>query len=81
MFGHADPATGVESAPALELVRLAIPRRVYTSAHLRYVAESVIQIHRDRESLRGLRIRHAAPYLRHFTAELEEVPPRPVHAG
>lgn len=81
MFGHADPATGAETAPALELVRLAVPRRVYTSAHLRYVAESVIQIFRDRESLRGLRIRHAAPYLRHFTADLEEVPPKPVHAG
>ena len=81
MFGHADPATGIESAPALELVRLAIPRRVYTSAHLRYVAESVIQIYREREALRGLRIRHAAPYLRHFTADLEEVPPKPVHAG
>ena len=81
MFGHADPATGQEAGPALELVRLAIPRRVYTSAHLRYVAESVIQIYKDREALRGLRIRHAAPYLRHFTADLEEVPPKPVHAG
>ena len=81
MFGHADPATGIETSPVLELVRLAIPRRVYTSAHLRFVAESVIRIYRERETLRGLRIRHAAPYLRHFTADLEEVPPRPVHAG
>ncbi len=78
MFAHRDPASGREVAPALELVRLAVPRRVYTSAHLRYVADSVIAIHRQREALRGLRITHAAPYLRHFTAALEELPARPV---
>jgi tryptophanase len=77
MFAHRDPASGREVAPALELVRLAVPRRVYTSAHLRYVADSVIAIHRQREALRGLRITHAAPYLRHFTAALEELPARP----
>jgi tryptophanase len=78
MFGHTDPATGKEVGPQLELVRLAIPRRVYTSAHLRFVAESVIDIHRKRDSLRGLRIVRAAPYLRHFTAGLGELPARPV---
>ena len=77
MFAHHDPASGREVGPALELVRLAVPRRVYTSAHLRYVADSVIAIHRQREALRGLCITHAAPYLRHFTAALEELPARP----
>ena len=73
MFGHRDPATGEMVYPALELVRLAIPRRVYTTEHMRYVAESVIQLHRKRDRLRGLRITHEAPVLRHFTARLEEL--------
>jgi tryptophanase len=73
MFGHRDPASGEMVWPALELVRLAIPRRVYTTEHMRYVAESVIQIHRQRERLKGLRITHEAPVLRHFTARLEEL--------
>jgi tryptophanase len=74
MFGHDDPATGQPVAPPLELVRLAIPRRVYTKAQLAYVARSVIEVHRRRETLRGLRITQGAPFLRHFTAVLEEVP-------
>ena len=78
MFGHEDPATGNEVAPPLELVRLAVPRRVYTEAQLAYVAESVLAIHRRRDGLRGLRITHGAPFLRHFTARLEELQPRPV---
>ena len=57
----------------LELVRLALPRRVYTNEHMRYVAESVIAIHRERERLKGLRITWEAPALRHFTARLEEL--------
>ena len=52
---------------------LAVPRRVYTTEHMRYVAESVIALHRDRERLRGLRITYEAPVLRHFTARLEPV--------
>ena len=59
--------------PELELVRLAVPRRVYTTEHMRYVADSVIQIYRRRERLKGLRITHEAPVLRHFTARLEEL--------
>jgi tryptophanase len=74
MFGHDDPAGGQAVAPPLELVRLAIPRRVYTKAQLAYVAQSVIEVHRRREVLRGFRITQGAPFLRHFTATLEELP-------
>ena len=73
MFEHADPRTGERVAPALELVRLAIPRRVYTTEHMRYVADSVIELYRHRDRLRGLRITYEAPMLRHFTARLEEL--------
>jgi tyrosine phenol-lyase len=73
MFGSKDPKTGKVNHPKLELVRLAIPRRVYTSMHMNYVAESIIEIFRNREKLRGLRIVKEAPFLRHFTAVLEEV--------
>jgi tryptophanase len=72
MFGHLD-ASGTMVFPRLELVRLAIPRRVYTTEHIRYVAESVIQLSRDAERLRGLRLTFEAPVLRHFTARLEEI--------
>jgi tryptophanase len=50
-----------------------VPRRVYTTEHMRYVADSVIDLYRHRERLGGLRITHEAPVLRHFTARLEEV--------
>ena len=74
MFGHRDPATGADVFPKLDLVRLAIPRRVYTTEHMRYVAESVIDLYQRRELLRGLRLTYEAATLRHFTARLEEVP-------
>jgi tryptophanase len=73
MFGHVDPKTGENVYPRLDLVRLAVPRRVYTSEQMRYVADSVIEIHRGRRRLKGLRIVHEAPVLRHFTARLEEL--------
>jgi tryptophanase len=72
MFGHLD-ASGTMVFPRLDLVRLAIPRRVYTTEHIRYVAESVIQLSREAERLRGLRLTFEAPVLRHFTARLEEI--------
>ena len=72
MFGHRD-AAGEMKYPALELVRLAIPRRVYTTQHIRYVADAVIDVHRNRDRLKGLRITYEAPVLRHFTARLEEL--------
>ena len=72
MFGEKE-ADGSEKYPVLELVRLAIPRRVYTSLHLTYVADAVIEIFRNREKIKGLRLVHEAALLRHFTAQLEEV--------
>mgnify|MGYP000904788204 FL=1 len=52
----------------MDLVRLAIPRRVYTQSHIDYVAEGVLEVFRRREELRGLRITEAPNVLRHFTA-------------
>ncbi|MBN2560075.1 MAG: tryptophanase [Phycisphaerae bacterium] len=59
--------------PPMELVRLAIPRRVYTQSHLDYVIETTVELHKRRESLRGLRIIEEPPALRHFTARFEEL--------
>ena len=73
MFAHKDPDTGKMVYPDLELVRLAIPRRVYTNLHLQYVAEAVIHLFQNREKLKGLRLTYEAPALRHFTARLEEI--------
>jgi tryptophanase len=66
MFGmHPD---GSESPGPMDLVRLAIPRRVYTQSHIDYVAEAVIEVARTREAVRGYRITKAPKLLRHFTA-------------
>jgi tyrosine phenol-lyase len=73
MFGEKDPVTGENKSAPQELVRLAIPRRVYTVSHLNYVADVVSKIAAHKESLRGFRITHEAKYLRHFTVELEEL--------
>lgn len=56
-------------SPPMELVRLAIPRRVYTQSHIDYVAEVVLEVHSRRDHLRGFRIIEEAPMLRHFTAK------------
>ncbi|GAB4223645.1 MAG: tryptophanase [Acidobacteriota bacterium] len=73
MFARRDPDTGVEQPAPMELVRLAIPRRVYTQSHIDYVVEAILAVHRKRETLRGYRIVHQAPFLRHFTARFEPV--------
>jgi len=72
MFGKPDPARpGREILPDLDLVRLAVPRRVYTNTHLEYVAEVTARLRATPERLRGVRIVHQAPLLRHFTARFE----------
>jgi tryptophanase len=66
MFGEG------EGAPLLELVRLALPRRVYTQSHLDYVADTFHRVLRNRDRIRGFEITYQAPALRHFTAKLRE---------
>ena len=73
MFGKKNPRTGRETFPRLEMVRLAVPRRVYTGAHLQYVADALAAIARKRDKIRGFRIVEEPPFLRHFTARLEEI--------
>ena len=72
MFGKYD--TAGELVPAqLELVRLAIPRRVYTQSHIDYVAEVIIEVYEKRDQISGLKIIEETPLLRHFTAKLKPV--------
>ena len=66
-----DSATGRNRTPKLELVRLTIPRRVYTDRHLDVVAASVIALHSRRAQIRGLRMVYEPPTLRFFTARFE----------
>ncbi|MCC2640986.1 MAG: tnaA [Nitrospira sp.] len=73
MFGSRDPATGRTIHPELELVRLAIPRRVYTNMQIAYVAESIVELYRRRDSIPGLVMTYEAPLLRHFTARFQEI--------
>jgi len=72
MFGKKN-VDGKEKYPALELVRLAIPRRVYTESHFRYVASILKRIGESRNLVRGLKITYEPKYLRHFTVEFEEI--------
>jgi len=74
MFGRKDQATGRTVHPELEMVRLAIPRRVYTNMQITYVAESIIELYQRRETIAGLRMTYEAPVLRHFTCRFEELP-------
>ncbi|MBM4432353.1 MAG: tryptophanase [Chloroflexi bacterium] len=71
MFARKDETTGGWKYPELELVRLAIPRRVYTQTHLDYVADVLIELYEKREQLHGLRYTYEPPFLRHFTARFE----------
>ncbi len=72
MFGKYDDNKKLIPAP-LELVRLAIPRRVYTQSHIDYVAEVIIEVFNDRKKIKGLIITEEAPMLRHFTAKLKPI--------
>jgi tyrosine phenol-lyase len=65
------------AAAQMELVRLAIPRRVYTQSHIDYVVEIILEVWKKRDAIRGLRLTYEAPFLRHFTAKLEPVTEEP----
>jgi tryptophanase len=70
MFGS-DPHTGKETPAHWDLVRLAIPRRVYTQSHMDYVVEAIGNVWERREAIRGMRIVEAPAVLRHFSAKFD----------
>ncbi len=72
MFGKYDK-NGKLIPAMMELVRLAIPRRVYTQSHIDYVAEVIIEVFKNRDKLKGFEIVYEAPMLRHFTAKFREI--------
>ncbi len=61
------------TAAKMDLVRLAIPRRVYTQSHIDYVVEVILEVWKKREHIRGMKLTYEAPFLRHFTARLEPI--------
>jgi tryptophanase len=75
MFGSRDSETGQEVPAAMELVRLAIPRRVYTQSHVDYLVEAILLVWERRSRIGGFRFAYQAPVLRHFTAEFEPLYP------
>ena len=68
-----DPETGLDRMPRLELVRLTIPRRVYTQAHMDVTAETALAVFEGREQIRGLRMTYEPKHLRFFQARFEPV--------
>ncbi len=72
MFGHNGP-DGKFVPAKMELVRLAIPRRVYTQSHIDYVIEAIVEVFENRQKIPGYRIVEAPPMLRHFTARFEPI--------
>jgi tryptophanase len=73
MHAEKDPETGEEMSSAMELVRLAIPHRVYTQSHIDYVVEAILQVYERRTSINGYHIVSQPKFLRHFTARFEPV--------
>ena len=69
MFGKRDEKTGEEMPAPMELVRLAVPRRVYTQSHIDYVLEACRRVWKNREKIKGFKIMEQAKLLRHFTAK------------
>lgn len=70
-FGYIDPETGEEILPKLDLVRMAIPRRVYTQSHLDYVVDTFKEILENKNGIGGYKITYQPRLLRHFTARFE----------
>jgi tryptophanase len=74
LLADRDPDTRENRYPEMELVRLALPRRVYTNSHMDYIAATIANVFERRNQLtKGLRILREAPIMRHFTVELERV--------
>ena len=74
LLADRDPDTKENRYPRLELLRLAIPRRVYTNNHMDYIAAALKNVYDRRESITsGYRITKELPIMRHFTIELEKV--------
>jgi tryptophanase len=71
MLAQRNTNGGTEKPAAMELVRLAIPHRVYTQSHIDYVIEAILQVNERRKSIGGYRIIHQPPFLRHFSARFE----------
>jgi tryptophanase len=73
MFGRRNAESGQETPAPMELVRLAIPRRVYTQSHVDYVVEAILQVWDRRTGVSGYRFVEQAPVLRHFTATFQPI--------
>jgi len=74
LLADRDPETRENRYPKLEMVRLTIPRRVYTRNHMDYVAAALLNVYQRRDQITsGYRIRYEAPIMRHFTVELEKI--------
>jgi tryptophanase len=73
LLADRDPITRENRYPKMELLRLAVPRRTYTSNHIEYVAAALRNVFERRDEItRGLKIVNEAPIMRHFTVELEK---------
>ena len=73
MFGGTDPITGEKITAKKELVRMALPRRVYTNSHIDYLGEVAQRIVANKDRMAGFKISRQAEFLRHFTVELEQL--------
>ncbi len=69
-----DKETGENIFPPLELVRLTIPRRVYTNTHMEYTANSIINLYEKRDAIPGLKMVYEPQYLLFFQSKFEQVP-------
>ena len=81
MFGGIDPNTGHKFTAARELVRMALPRRVYTNSHIDYIAEAAEKIRSNKDQLTGFKITRQAALLRHFTCDLQMLSREEVGVG
>ena len=68
-----DPKTGKNYRPALELVRLTVPRRVYTHNHMEVVAKTIIDLYKNRKNIKGLKFIYEPPVLRFFQGRFERL--------